>query len=317
MANKENDNKRKTILIADASHTLRLLLRGYLKGVYDVIEAESGKEVLAMMAQHHACDSHCIKDAKSGGNQSLIPNMNDSCDAKGIMGLVLGLELPDYNAIEVTERLRKSFHSRCLPIIISTSTNNRETVLEALSKGVNDIIIKPFPRELLVSKLHKLERDIPLHDMKLSELIAQIPFFNGVPVSQVAYLLDTCSETISMEKGEAICQQDDANYDLFVLVEGKCGVFFNKKRVAEIIPVDTIGEMGFIANSKRSASVIADAQSKVIVINKQKFDDFLNEERAISEMILKNIILSLNDRIKKSNALINKLKVIAEEYLAN
>ncbi|MBI5179662.1 MAG: response regulator [Nitrospinae bacterium] len=313
MAEKKGNSN--IILVADISPTVRRLMRGYLKDDYEVCEAESGKEVLSVLAERHACDSHCVKDAKAGGNASLMPVLNDSCGAKNILAIVMGGELPDGSAFDLTAKIRKKYHPKCLPVIISTSHNDRETIIEALDKGANDIIVKPFPRELILSKLRKLEHEIPLQDLQLSEPVAKIPFFAGVPVAQVAYILNTCSQTLDKEKGDIICEQDDTNLDLFILVEGKCSVVFNKRKVADITPIDTIGEMGFVANTKRSATVIAAAPSKVIVINKKKFEEYLNEERAISEMILKNIVLSLNDRIRKSNALINRLKVVAEEYL--
>jgi CheY-like chemotaxis protein len=243
--------------------------------------------------------------------------MNDSCGKKGLDVIVMGFELSDSTAPEITKAIRKKYHKLCLPIIISTSTNNRDTIISALDAGANDIIVKPFPKELLLSKIHKLDHAMSVENMQISEKVANIPFFHGVPVSQVSYLLHTCGELISRGVGEVVCKQDDENHDLFILLDGKCEVVYNGRKVGEISPIDTIGEMGFVAQSRRSATVVAAIPSKVFVLNKEKFDHYLNEERAISEMILRNIILSLNERIKKSNTMIHKLKAIADEYLAN
>lgn len=307
MSDAKSQGVRKKVLVADISATVRRLIINYLKDEYAVLEADSAAEVTELIQKAHECDSSCLK-------QDVPP----PADGKGRIGLiVLGLEMGDENAFEIIKHLRKKHSKRCLPVILSTSNNDRETVLEAIKDGINDIAVKPFPKEYIISKIHKLEHEVHPENIRISEIVSKIPFFNGVPEAQVAYILSTCSETVLREPGEAVCHQDEEKYDLFILLEGRCEVFFNQRKVGDVLPVDTIGEMGFVAHSKRSATVKAAVTSKVVILDKKKFDAYLNEERAVSEMILKNIILSLNERIKKSNALINKLKSIAEAHLSD
>lgn len=312
----EKNSGRKKILVADISPTVRRLMHSYLKDEFDVVEAENGEEIVKVVTALLDCDSHCVRGSKSKDSNS-VPQMNESCKKKDLDVIVMGLELDDRTAFDVTKVIRRKYHKLCLPVIISTSTNNRDTIISALESGANDIIVKPFHKELLLSKIHKLDHVMSAENLKLSETVANIPFFHGVPVSQVSYLLHTCGEILSKEKGDVVCKQDDDNHDVFILLEGKCDVVFSGRKVGEILPIETVGEMGFVAQSKRSATVRAAVPSKVFVLDKQKFDAFLNEERAISETILKNIILSLNDRIRKSNLLINKLKTLTDEYLAD
>lgn len=312
----EKNPVKKKVLVTDISPTVRRVMHGYLKDEFNVVEVDNGKELLAAVNELHDCDSHCVRGIKPGDPHKL-PERNESCRKKGLDVIVMGFELSDNTAPEVTRAVREKYHELCLPIVVSTSTNSRALIIRALEAGANDIIVKPFPRELLVSKIRKLEHTMSAENLKMSGIVANIPFFHGVPVSQVSYLLHTCGETVSKEKGDVVCEQDDDNYDLFILLDGKCEVVYNGRKVGDIAAIDTIGEMGFIAHNKRSATVRASAPSQVFVLNKEKFDLYLNEERAISETILKNIILSLNERIKKSNTMINKLKAITEEYLAD
>ncbi len=277
--------KRKKILVADNSHTIRLVIQKYLKDKYEVIEAENGKEAVAL-----------------GGCEDIFMTL-------------ISYEFEDFNGYEIITKIRKKFDAKTLPIIFNTSHNKRGDILRALDAGANDYILKPFPKELLISKIHKLERSIPVRDIKQSQIIAKIPFFHGVPESQVAFAINTCSETIKMKRGEIICRQDDKNQDLFVLIEGKCDVIFNDKKVSEILAVDSIGEIGFLEGKNRSATVVATEVSKLIVFKKELFDEFLNEDRAISEIICKNVIHTLGERIKRSNSLIEQLKALAHEHL--
>lgn len=276
---------KKKILIADNSHTIRHLIKRYVDDKYEVVEAKNGKEIIA------------------------------ACNSQEICLALISMEYEDINGLEVAVKLREKFDNKTLPIILNTSNNKREDILKALGAGFSDYIVKPFPKELLVSKIQKLEREIPVRDVNLSRTISQIPFFHGVPEGQVAFAINTCAEILSLKKGDVICKQDDENHDVIVLLEGKCDVIFHNKKVSELEAIDTIGEMGFIEEKKRSATVLATGESKLIVFNKELFDNFLNEDRAISEIICKNIIRTLSDRIKRSNTLIEQLKIVAHQHL--
>ena len=277
--------ERKKILVADNSHTIRLVIKKYLEDKYEVVEAENGKQTLL------------------------------ACDSQDIFLVLISFEFEDFNGFEIATKLRKKYDKKSLPILLNTSNNKREEILKGLDKGINDYIVKPFPKELLINKIHKLERQIPVRDVRLSETISKIPFFHGVPESQVAFAINTCAETLTKKRGDILCNEGDKNYDLYVLMEGKCDVLYNNKKVSGIEAVSTIGEMGFIEEKKRSATVTATKLSKVIVFKKKPFDEFLNEDRAISEIICKNVISTLSDRIKTSNSLIEQLKVLSHKHL--
>lgn len=277
--------KRKKVLVADSSHTIRLVIQKYLEDKYEVIEAKNGKEAISL------------------------------CGGKGIFMALISYEFEDLNGYKIISEIRKVSDPKTLPIIFNTSYNRREYIIKALDAGANDYVLKPFPKELLIGKIHKLERQIPVRDVKLSQTIAKIPFFHGVPESQVAFAINTCSEMLTKKRGEFICNQNDKNHDLFVLIQGKCDVIFNDKKVSEIVAVDSIGEIGFLEGKNRSATVMATEVSKLIVFKKELFDEFLNEDRAISEIICKNVIHTLGERIKRSNSLIEQLKLLAHEHL--
>lgn len=279
----DEGKKLKKILVADYSHTVKLVIKKYLEGKYEIIEAGNGKEAVSL------------------------------CNYKDVFLALISLDFEDYNGYEIVKKVRKKCDAKALPIIFNTSHNKREDIIKALEAGFNDYILKPFPKELLISKIHKLERQIPVSDVKLSQAIAKIPFFHGVPESQVAYAINTCSETLKRKKGDIICRQGDKNHDLFVLMEGRCDVLYNDKKISEIMAVETIGEMGFIEEENRSATVVAIGESKLIAFKKELFDEFLNEDRGISEIICKNVIRTLIFRIKKSN--IEQLKILTHAHL--
>ena len=81
-------------------------------------------------------------------------------------------------------------------------------------------------------------------------------------------------EEIIFHDDEIICHEGEESNFLYYIVSGKLNILYNDKIVAYLTPADIfLGEMSFLLNNKRSATVKSDGTSKLLKISKQ---DFLN-----------------------------------------
>jgi len=69
-------------------------------------------------------------------------------------GIFLDIKMPEMGGVEVLEEVRK--RDRKIPIIIITSSSTKDSALEAMAKGANDYILKPFEWEDLKAKIEKV-----------------------------------------------------------------------------------------------------------------------------------------------------------------
>ncbi len=69
-------------------------------------------------------------------------------------GVFLDIKMPEMGGIETLEEIRK--RDRKIPIIIITSSSSQEAALEAIAKGANDYVFKPFEWEELKAKIEKV-----------------------------------------------------------------------------------------------------------------------------------------------------------------
>ena len=69
-------------------------------------------------------------------------------------GVFLDVRMPEMGGIEALEEIRK--RDQTIPIIIITSSSTREAAVEAIAKGANDYILKPFEWEELKAKIEKV-----------------------------------------------------------------------------------------------------------------------------------------------------------------
>jgi PleD family two-component response regulator len=111
---------KKRILVAEDELNLRQVLSLQLQGAgYDVVEAENGQVALDKA-------------------QALVPDL-----------VLLDVMMPQMDGHEVCRRLRESFTTRHIPIIMLTAAGEEEARLTGLEGGANDYIIKPWVKREL------------------------------------------------------------------------------------------------------------------------------------------------------------------------
>lgn len=69
-------------------------------------------------------------------------------------GIFLDVKMPEMGGIEALEEIRKT--DKKTPIIIITSSSTREAAIEAIAKGANEYVLKPFEWEELKAKIEKV-----------------------------------------------------------------------------------------------------------------------------------------------------------------
>ena len=69
-------------------------------------------------------------------------------------GVFMDVKMPELGGIEALEEIRRI--DKKTPIIIITSSSTREAAIDAIAKGANEYILKPFEWQELKSKLQKV-----------------------------------------------------------------------------------------------------------------------------------------------------------------
>ena len=114
----------KKILAIDDENDVLVIIKSALKSEgYDVLTANNGYDGLAI-----------AQDDK--------PDL-----------ILLDLMMPEMDGFEVLENLRDNETTMDIPVIVLTGLSERGKIREALDKGVNYYIMKPFEYHDLISKV--------------------------------------------------------------------------------------------------------------------------------------------------------------------
>ncbi len=117
------------ILVVDDNEDLVEMLSAVLSlEGYDPVPAFSGQDAVDAMTEHHP------------------------------VLVLLDRALPDFDGLEVCERIKAVDPARFLPVIMVTAAAHRDDKLVGLAKGVDDYITKPFDMDELVAKVRVMLR---------------------------------------------------------------------------------------------------------------------------------------------------------------
>lgn len=104
------------------------------------------------------------------------------------------------------------------------------------------------------------------------------------------------SNALLMMPGDALMKEGDEATKIFYVKKGSLNVFVKRNKIGVVKAGEFVGEMAFITNDKRSATVIAAEECEVIEISRNGFKDSLEK----LDPWIKQFILTLMKRLKAS-----------------
>jgi two-component system response regulator len=76
--------------------------------------------------------------------------------AEGLKVILLDLKLPKVDGLEVLKRVKSDLRTRCIPVVVLTSSREQSDVVESYHLGVNSYIVKPVNFESFAEAVHHL-----------------------------------------------------------------------------------------------------------------------------------------------------------------
>jgi len=114
------------VLLVDDSSSMRTIQRSQLNklGITDIVEAEDGFDGLMKLADNMPVDLIC-----------------------------LDINMPNMDGMTCLKKIRENDSYKDLKIIMITSESEKKKVIEAISSGASNYLVKPFTPEAFKEKL--------------------------------------------------------------------------------------------------------------------------------------------------------------------
>ena len=129
--------------------------------------------------------------------------------------------------------------------------------------------------------------------------LSSVPLFAGCSKKELAAIARG-SDQLSVPDGHVITRQDERAHEAFVITAGKAIVKRNGRKVAELGPGDAVGELGLLDRGVRTATVVADGPTEVLVIGPREFSGLLHEVPSLAKKLLQNLAGTVRELDAKS-----------------
>jgi CRP-like cAMP-binding protein len=130
------------------------------------------------------------------------------------------------------------------------------------------------------------------------QLLSKVPLFsecNQKELSRIASLADE----IEVDKGTVLTKEGMPGRECFVVSEGKAKCTLRGKRLASYSSGDVFGEMALLDNEPRSATITAESDMVLFVVDARSFWGLCEEAPAVARKIMKAIAQRLR-RVEKA-----------------
>ena len=117
------------IIVADDSEIIKNIIEKAISDEYEVLKASNGKQVI----------NHIIKDSK-----------------KEIVGLLLDLNMPDYDGFMVLNYFKNNNLFKRIPVSIISGDDTKSTIDKAFTFDIVDMLNKPFEVKNIKGAVNKL-----------------------------------------------------------------------------------------------------------------------------------------------------------------
>ena len=131
------------------------------------------------------------------------------------------------------------------------------------------------------------------------DILARMPLFRALNDREILRLLQVV-EVHPFRDGDVVIRQGDRGEELYIVLTGSVKVMRGDTELARLKPGDHFGEMALVRNQPRSATVLSDLDSELMVIRRTDFFDILRNEHQLAVKLLWQFLGALADRLDYS-----------------
>jgi len=134
-------------------------------------------------------------------------------------------------------------------------------------------------------------------DSNLLATFRTMPLFRDCTDDELRQI-DAVADEVAVPAGRPLIRQGELGREFVVIVDGTATVERNGEFVATLGPGSHFGELALLVDHPRNATVTADTDLKVQVVDRRGFDNLLDN----SPHLTKNLLHSLARRLSEVDA---------------
>jgi hypothetical protein len=131
------------------------------------------------------------------------------------------------------------------------------------------------------------------------DTLARMPLFRALTDRELLRVLQV-TDVVPFKDGEKVIREGARGEELYIVLSGKMRVRRGDADVATLGRGEHFGEMALIRNQPRSATVISDEASELIVLRRRDFFEILRKEHQLAVKLLWQFTGVLAERLEQT-----------------
>lgn len=131
------------------------------------------------------------------------------------------------------------------------------------------------------------------HDERI-EALKQIGIFRGLSHHQLKEIAQHVDE-VRTDAGQVLVRQGDRGHEFALLVDGRARVERDGRTIAELESGDFFGEMSLLDGQPRSATIVSETPSTILVMHSQDFGFLLDTVPGLARRMLVELVGRLRE----------------------
>jgi CRP-like cAMP-binding protein len=123
-----------------------------------------------------------------------------------------------------------------------------------------------------------------------------MPLFRPLNDREILRVLQV-TDVATFKNGERVMTEGETGEELFIVLSGTVRVTRNGADLATLKTGDHVGEMALVRSQPRSATVISDGNSELMVIRRTEFFEILRKEHQLAVKLLWQFLGVVADRL--------------------
>jgi CRP-like cAMP-binding protein len=145
-----------------------------------------------------------------------------------------------------------------------------------------------MPRAPARRRVSKLGRDPKI------ERLSHVSLFSGLSRRNLARIASLTVE-VEVPAGRVLMRQGDPGHEAFVIEGGTARASIRGRKSRKMGPGDVFGEMALLHQAPRSATVTAETDMHLLVLNSREFSTLVGDFPAIARKVLATVAERLRD----------------------
>lgn len=124
--------------------------------------------------------------------------------------------------------------------------------------------------------------------------LARVPLFSGLSQKDLGRLFDR-ARVVTYHAGSDIITEGEAGFGFHLIVEGEASVKRGGRTIARLGEGNFFGEMSFIDDQPRSATIVAETEVQSLVLGGWEFKPIIKENPELAWRLLQHLTARLRE----------------------